>query len=75
MRRIVRIGKRNAIYIPKDVAKVLNLKEGEELELIEEGSKIELIPLGRSSKYWADIEAEEIEEVGEEISKSLGINS
>ncbi|BDC19959.1 AbrB/MazE/SpoVT family DNA-binding domain-containing protein [Acidianus sp. HS-5] len=73
--KIVRVGKRNAIYIPKDIAESINLKEGDKLEIIVKDGKIELIPIRKPSSYWAEIDAEEVEEVGEEISKSLGINS
>ncbi|AWR95710.1 AbrB/MazE/SpoVT family DNA-binding domain-containing protein [Acidianus brierleyi] len=76
MERIIRVGKRNAIYIPKDIAESINLKEGDKIELIvKEGDKIELIPLRKPTKYWAEIDVNEVEEIGEEISKSLGINS
>jgi hypothetical protein len=36
---------------------------------VKDESTIEIIP----RKYWAEITADEIEEVGEEITKSLGI--
>ncbi|ACP36373.1 transcriptional regulator, AbrB family [Sulfolobus islandicus L.S.2.15] len=75
MYRIIRIGKRNAIYIPKEIANSLNLKEGDRLVIVVEDGKIELIPVRKPSKYWAEISPEEVEEVGEEISGSLGINS
>ncbi|BDC19961.1 AbrB/MazE/SpoVT family DNA-binding domain-containing protein [Acidianus sp. HS-5] len=41
--KIVRVGKRNAIYIPKDIAESINLKEGDKLEIIVKDGKIELI--------------------------------
>lgn len=75
MEAIIRVGKRNAIYIPKQVAEKLNLKEGDKMVLIVRDNKIELIPIKRPERYWAEIDANEVEEVGEEISKSLGINS
>ncbi|MCH4816801.1 MAG: AbrB/MazE/SpoVT family DNA-binding domain-containing protein [Saccharolobus sp.] len=75
MERVIRIGKRNAIYIPKEIANRLNLKEGDRLVIVVEDDKIELIPVRKPSKYWAETSPEEVEEIGEEISKSLGINS
>lgn len=75
MERIIRIGKRNAIYIPKEIADSLNLKEGDRLVLVVKDDKIELIPVRKPSKYWAEISPDEVEEVGEEINKSLGVNS
>ncbi|QIW23766.1 AbrB/MazE/SpoVT family DNA-binding domain-containing protein [Sulfolobus sp. S-194] len=75
MNKIIRIGKRNAIYIPKDIAESLNLKEGDRLIVVVKDDRIELIPVRKPSKYWAEISPDEVEKVGEEISKSLGINS
>ncbi|BFI76491.1 AbrB/MazE/SpoVT family DNA-binding domain-containing protein [Sulfurisphaera ohwakuensis] len=75
MNRIIKIGKKYAIYIPKDIANTLNLKEGDKLVLVVKDDRIELIPVRKPSKYWAEISPEEVEEVGEEISRSLGINS
>lgn len=72
----VRLGKRNAIYLPKAVTEKLNLKEGDKMLLVlKEGDKIELIPLKKPSRYWAEVDPDEVEEVGEEISKALGIDS
>lgn len=75
METIVRLGKRNTIYIPKNVVEKLNLKEGDKMALVVNGDKIELIPLKKPSKYWAEIDPDEVEEVGEEISRALGIDS
>ncbi|BCU69665.1 AbrB/MazE/SpoVT family DNA-binding domain-containing protein [Stygiolobus caldivivus] len=76
MEIIVRVGKRNAIYIPKSVTEKVNLKEGDKMVLVlKEGDKIELIPLKKPSKYWTEVDPDEVEEVGEEVSKALGINS
>ena len=75
MKRIIRIGKRNAIYLPKEVVERLNLKEGDKLILVLNGDKIELIPVRKPEGYWAEVDPEEVERVGEELSDSLGINS
>ncbi|QGR19728.1 AbrB/MazE/SpoVT family DNA-binding domain-containing protein [Stygiolobus azoricus] len=71
----VRLGKRNAIYIPKTVTEKLNLKEGDKMILVVEGDKIELIPLRKPSRYWTEVDPDEVEEVGEEITRALGIDS
>lgn len=75
MKRIIRIGKRNAVYLPKEVVEKLNLKEGDKLVLVVNGDKIELIPIRKPEGYWAEVDPEEVERVGEELSDSLGINS
>lgn len=43
--------------------------------VLKEGDKIELIPLKKPTGYWAEVDPDEVEEVGEEISKALGIDS
>ncbi|BCU67976.1 hypothetical protein HS7_14130 [Sulfolobales archaeon HS-7] len=64
----------NAIFIPKSVAEKLNLKEKDKLILIlRDDNKIELVPLRKASKYWAEIDPDEV--VGEQISNNLGIDS
>ncbi|BBD73345.1 AbrB family transcriptional regulator [Sulfodiicoccus acidiphilus] len=74
MDRVIRVGKRNSIYLPKDVAESINVKEGDKLVLVSKGDRLELIPLRRPSKYWTEIDVDEVEEVGEEVSRSLGID-
>ncbi len=65
----VRVGKRYAIYIPKKIAKKLNIKEGDTLILRVSEGKIELekvmdpIELAIKGKKFAKIEPEEIERV------------
>ena len=71
MKRIIRIGRRNAVYLPKEVMERLNLKEGDKLILVVNGDKIELTPVRKPEGYWAEIDPEEVEKVGEELSSSL----
>ncbi|WP_231136291.1 AbrB family transcriptional regulator [Acidianus ambivalens] len=67
---IVKATKDNTICIPKDIAERAGIKERDHaLIRVKDESTIEIIP----RKYWAEITADEIEEVGEEISRSLGI--
>ena len=61
--------------MPKEVMERLNLKEGDKLVLVVNGDKIELTPVRKPEGYWAEIDPEEVEKVGEELSNSLGVNS
>lgn len=62
--------KDNTIFILKDIAERAGIKEGDNVLIrVKDESKIEIIP----RKYWAEITTDKIEEVGEEITKSLGI--
>ncbi|EWG06485.1 MAG: hypothetical protein ASUL_09359 [Candidatus Aramenus sulfurataquae] len=72
MAKIIRVGKKFAIYLPKEIVEEMKIKEGDLLMVVKEGDKISLIPLKKPTKYWAEINADEVEEVGEEITKSLG---
>ena len=67
MKRIVRLGKRNAIYLPKEVVERLNLKEGDKLALVVNGDKIELTPVRKPEGYWAEVDPEEAERAGEAL--------
>ncbi len=72
MAKILRVGKKFATYLPKEIVEEMKIKEGDLLMVVKEGDKISLIPLKKPTKYWAEINADEVEEVGEEITKSLG---
>ena len=65
--KVIRVSKRNAIYLPKEVVGRLNLKEGDKLVLVVRGSKIELIPVRKPEGYWAEVDPEEVERVGEAL--------
>jgi len=73
MKKIIKVGKRNTIHLPKAIVEELGIKEGDMLVLVYDKDKIELRPL-KLKKYWAEISFKEVEEVGEEISRSLKIS-
>ena len=68
MSRIVRIGRKLAIYIPKDVAESLELREGDSMILEVIDGKIVLTPVKpvKRHEFWG-----EVEEVGEEITRKV----
>jgi AbrB family looped-hinge helix DNA binding protein len=70
--KIVRVGKKFAVYLPKEIVEEMKIKEGDLLMVVKEGDKISLIPLKKPTKYWAEVNPDEVEEVGEEITRSLG---
>ncbi|EWG06381.1 MAG: hypothetical protein ASUL_09844 [Candidatus Aramenus sulfurataquae] len=72
MAKIVRVGKKFAVYLPKEIVEEMKIKEGDLLMVVKEGDKISLIPLKKPTKYWAEVNPDEVEEVGEEITRSLG---
>jgi AbrB family looped-hinge helix DNA binding protein len=45
MEKIIRVGKRNTIYLPKAIVEELGIKEGDMLVLVYDKDKIELRPL------------------------------
>jgi AbrB family looped-hinge helix DNA binding protein len=70
--RVVRVSKKNTIYIPKDIAEKLGIVEGSYLELRVEGDKLMAIPIPdpfwlalKGSKF-AETTLEEIERISEE---------
>lgn len=69
--KVVRVGKRNAIYLPKEVVERLNLREGDKLALVIRSGKIELIPVRKPEGYWAEVDPEEVERVGEALGNYL----
>ena len=71
MKKIIRVGKRNAVYLPKEVVERLNLKEGDKLILALNGDRIELIPIRKPEGYWAEVDQEEVERVGEALGDYL----
>jgi AbrB family looped-hinge helix DNA binding protein len=73
MEKIIKVGKRNTIHLPKAIVEELGIKEGDMLVLVYDKDKIELRPL-KLKKYWAEISFKEVEEVKEEISRSLEIS-
>jgi len=70
----IQVGKKYAIYIPKKIVDQVKIKEGDILLLYIEGDKIILKPVKRPSsdiEYWGKVSPDEVEEVGEEISKQI----
>jgi len=69
--QIVQIGKRRAIYIPKNIAEKLGLKEGDKVVLDVINNKIVLTPIktGAEQEFWGEVDIEEVEKTGEEITK------
>jgi len=69
----IHVGKRYAVYIPKKVANDLDLEEGDTLILEVEDDKILLKPVRKMEtvKPWTTIEPEEVEKVGEELTRQI----
>ncbi len=67
----IRVGKRYALYIPKRVAKALGIEEGDLIAMEVRNGEIRLRPVRRPrlGEYWAEVSPEEVEEVGEELSR------
>ncbi len=67
----VRLGRKNAVYLPREVVERLGLREGDRLEvrLVEGGVLLKPVPrLLRERRFWGEVKPEEVEEVGEELS-------
>jgi len=70
--RIVRVSKKNTIYIPKDIAKSIGISEGTYLMLTVKNSKLVITPipdpfwLALKGPKFAETTAGEIERISEE---------
>ena len=74
MNHTIQVGKKYAIYIPRKVVDELKIKEGDTLLLSIEGDKIILKRVRKPSpkvRYWSKVSPDEVEEIGEEISKQI----
>jgi AbrB family looped-hinge helix DNA binding protein len=71
MNHVIRIGKKYAVYLPRKLVDELDLKEGDALLVKVEGGKLLLKPIRRTVEFWSRIKPEEVEEVGEELTKRL----
>ncbi|MEL9940808.1 MAG: AbrB/MazE/SpoVT family DNA-binding domain-containing protein [Ignisphaera sp.] len=78
MGRVVRVSKKNTIYIPKDIAENLGIGEEAYLELRVGGNKLVATPIPdpfwlalKGSKF-AETTIEEIESISEEEQRRLG---
>jgi len=70
MSLIVRIGKKNAIYLPKKITETLNLREGDLLLVEIEENRIVMKPLPRLLKkrrIWSTTTIKELEEESEKM--------
>ena len=69
MSRVVRVGRKLAIYIPKDVAESLELREGDSMifEVIDSKIVFTFIKPVKRHEFWGEVSVGEVEEVGEEI--------
>lgn len=70
MSLIVRIGKKNAIYLPKKITERLNLREGDLLLVEIEENSIVMKPLPRLLKkrrIWSTTTIKELEEESEKM--------
>ncbi len=71
MSLIVRLGRKNAIYLPRQVVEKLKLREGDKLAIELRDREIILRPLPRlfdgGIEYWSSTSTEEVERVSEEL--------
>jgi len=71
--RVVRVGRKLAIYIPKDVAESLELREGDSMILEVIDGKIVLTPVKpvKRHEFWSEVSVREVKEVGEEVTRKV----
>ena len=69
--QIIRIGRRMAVYIPKDIAERLGLAEGDRMVLQLVNGRLVLTPIKppRVQEAWGEVSMKEVEEVGEELTR------
>ena len=69
--QIIRIGRRMAVYIPKDIAERLGLEEGDRMVLQLVNGRLVLTPIKPPGvqEAWGEASMEEVEEVGEELTR------
>jgi len=71
----VKVGKKYAIYLPKKVVVRLGIEEGDVLLLdIDENNNLILRRVKKilvKGRYWSEITPEEVEKIGEEISRRV----
>ncbi len=64
MSQIVRVGRKYALYLPREVVEKLNIREGDKLLVMLRDGEIVLRPLPRllrKRRYWAETTVEEFE--------------
>ncbi len=70
----IQVGKKYAIYLPKKIVEEVGIKEGDVLIVQVRGKDIILKRVEKElkiAKPWARIKAEEVEKVGEEITRKI----
>ena len=71
----VKVGKKYAIYLPKKVVVRLDIEEGDVLLLdIDENNNLILRRVKKilvKGRYWSETTPEEVEKIGEEISRRV----
>jgi len=70
----VRVGKKYAIYLPREVVERLGIEEGDVLLLrIKENTLVfkRIEKISAKVEYWGEVSPDEVEEVGEEISEKI----
>ena len=64
-----RIGKKNTLYLPKQIVKALKLEDGQKVELVVEGRSIRMVMIGDplrlalEGKKFAKISPDEVEAI------------
>ena len=74
MSQIVRVGKKNAVYLPKSVTEALGIKEGDKLQVMVRDDTIVMKPLPKLFEkrgYWASTTIEEFEAESEELIEDI----
>ncbi len=74
VRQTIQVGKKYAIYLPKKIVKEMGIREGDVLVVQVRGKELILRRIEkelRAVRPWAKIKAEEVEKVGEEITRKL----
>jgi antitoxin MazE len=79
--RVIRLSKKNTIYIPKDIAEQVGVREGDLLEIRVENGRIVLTPihdpfwLALKAPKYARLTVEEVEAISEEEQESTVKNT
>jgi len=75
MSLVVRLGKKNAIYLPREVVEKLNLREGDRLLVEVRDNAIVLRPVpklfDKNVVFWSSTTVEELEKESEELVRDL----
>ncbi len=70
MGQVVRLGRKYALYLPKDIVRALDLREGDKLLLEVKDNMLILRPIPRLFKkrrYWSETSVNEFEVESEEV--------